>query len=338
MSIATIFGICAACLVGLGLYGLIVQPQPLRKILAFNILGGGIFLLFGAVARRGAAAGMGGDPVPQALVITGIVVAFSATALGVAILLRLFDETGGTSLEDEPPRNPNRRRRIPDAAGSTRFAQNPGDFSCWPLHCPVAGILLVFLAGGRYARGITLALLVAGVGIAAGIAGGVWRTGDALTYLAGGWAPPLGIKLRADGLSAAMILGDIRRRFSPPVCMRRSEFRVPQGKPETRVSLSFWILLLSVWAAMNAVFLGNDLLQSLRRSGTRYLRRGAVGLPEWQPSDIDRRIALPAVCLDWVGALPAWSGLALWQLRHTRHRSVGCAGPSRTSSLAGDCA
>jgi len=102
MSIATVFGICAACLVGLGLYGLIVQPQPLRKILAFNILGGGIFLLFGAVARRGAAAGMGGDPVPQALVITGIVVAFSATALGVAILLRLFEETGGTSLRDTP--------------------------------------------------------------------------------------------------------------------------------------------------------------------------------------------------------------------------------------------
>ena len=102
MSIATIFGVCAACLVGLGLYGLIAQPQPLRKILAFNILGAGIFLLFGAVARRGAAAGMGGDPVPQALVITGIVVAFSATALFDANLLRLFDETGGTSLQNDP--------------------------------------------------------------------------------------------------------------------------------------------------------------------------------------------------------------------------------------------
>ena len=102
MNIATIFGVCAACLVGLGLYGLIAQPQPLRKILAFNILGSGIFLLFGAVARRGAAAGMGGDPVPQALVITGIVVAFSATALCVAILLRLFDETGETSLRNDP--------------------------------------------------------------------------------------------------------------------------------------------------------------------------------------------------------------------------------------------
>ena len=86
---ATLYGFCAAVLVGLGLFGLNVHPQPLRKILAFNLIGGGVFLLFGAVARRGAAAGFGGDPVPQALVITGLVVAFAATALAVALLLRL---------------------------------------------------------------------------------------------------------------------------------------------------------------------------------------------------------------------------------------------------------
>jgi multicomponent Na+:H+ antiporter subunit C len=101
MSVATLYGICSAFLVGLGLFGLIVQPQPFRKILAFNVLGSGVFLLFGVVARRGAAAGMGGDPIPQALVITGIVVAFSATALAAAILLRLFEETGDTSLRDD---------------------------------------------------------------------------------------------------------------------------------------------------------------------------------------------------------------------------------------------
>ena len=93
MGEATLYGLCAAGLVGLGLFGLIVQPQPLRKILAFNLIGGGVFLLFGAIARRGAAAGFGGDPVPHALIITGIVVAFSATALAVALLLRLFQET-----------------------------------------------------------------------------------------------------------------------------------------------------------------------------------------------------------------------------------------------------
>jgi multicomponent Na+:H+ antiporter subunit C len=94
MNTATLYVLCGAVLVGLGLFGLIVHPQPLRKILAFNLIGGGVFLLFGVVARRGAAAGFGGDPVPQALVITGLVVAFAATALAVALLLRLVQEIG----------------------------------------------------------------------------------------------------------------------------------------------------------------------------------------------------------------------------------------------------
>ncbi len=98
MTAATVFGLCAAALIGLGLHGLIVHPQPLRKILSFNLLGGGVFLLFGVIARRGAAAGMVADPVPQAMVITGIVVAFAATALAVALLLRLFAASGAATL------------------------------------------------------------------------------------------------------------------------------------------------------------------------------------------------------------------------------------------------
>ncbi len=101
MTAGTLFGLCAAALIGLGLFGLIVNPHPLRKILSFNVFGSGVFLLFGAIAHRGAAAGMGGDPVPQALLITGIVVAFSATALAVALLLRLFDQTGSVTLSSD---------------------------------------------------------------------------------------------------------------------------------------------------------------------------------------------------------------------------------------------
>jgi multicomponent Na+:H+ antiporter subunit C len=103
MTAATLFGLCAALLIGVGLYGLIVNPQPLRKIIAFNVMGSGVFLYFGAIAHRGGAAGLGGDPVPQALLITGIVVAFSATALAVALLLRLFEVTGSVTLADEAP-------------------------------------------------------------------------------------------------------------------------------------------------------------------------------------------------------------------------------------------
>jgi multicomponent Na+:H+ antiporter subunit C len=103
MGPANIFGVCGAMLVGLGLYGLIVSPQPLRKLLAFNLLGGGAFLFFGVVARRGAGAGFAGDPIPQALVITGLVVAFSATGLAVALLVRLFEASGATTLRSDAP-------------------------------------------------------------------------------------------------------------------------------------------------------------------------------------------------------------------------------------------
>ncbi len=97
---ATVFGLCGAVAAGLGLYGVIMEAHPLRKILAFNILGAGAFLIFGVVARRGAAAGFGSDPVPQALVITGMVVAFAATAMAVALLLRLFGASGAATLDD----------------------------------------------------------------------------------------------------------------------------------------------------------------------------------------------------------------------------------------------
>ena len=96
---ATVFGLSGALVAGLGLYGLITEAQALRKILAFNVLGAGAFLFFGVVARRGAAAGFGGDPVPQALVITGMVVAFAATAIAVALLLRLFGAIGVATLD-----------------------------------------------------------------------------------------------------------------------------------------------------------------------------------------------------------------------------------------------
>ena len=124
---------------------------------------------------------------------------------------------------------------------------------------PVAGLLLAVVSGGRYyARGITLVLMPAGLGVALAMVADVWRTGHALTYLVGGWAPPLGIALRADGISAAMvavtaIVVCATGLYAP------AQFQVSRGSPETRLSLVFWTLLLAVWAAMNAIFIGDDL-------------------------------------------------------------------------------
>lgn len=101
---ATLYGLCGAGIVGIGLFAAITRRSLLQRILGFNLMGAGTFLVFGAVARRGAGAGFQGDPVPQALVITGVVVAFSATALAVALLLRLVEATGRDLLESPDER------------------------------------------------------------------------------------------------------------------------------------------------------------------------------------------------------------------------------------------
>ncbi len=104
MSDATLFAVVAAGLVGIGLYGLLTHADPVRRLLSFNLLGSGVFLVFGVIARRGAQAGLPGDPVPQAIVITGIVVAFAATTLAVALVLRLKSAASAIPDNSSKPR------------------------------------------------------------------------------------------------------------------------------------------------------------------------------------------------------------------------------------------
>jgi multicomponent Na+:H+ antiporter subunit C len=102
MSPLFVFGPCAVALFCLGLYALIVQPDLIRRILALNVMGSAIFLLLAAVAGRDGGGRV--DPVPHAMVLTGIVVAVSATAFALALTRRLEAETGKTELpEDDAP-------------------------------------------------------------------------------------------------------------------------------------------------------------------------------------------------------------------------------------------
>jgi multicomponent Na+:H+ antiporter subunit C len=103
MTETTLYALAACALIGLGVFGLVARPDPLRKVLAFNIVGTGVFLLAGAIARRGAGAGFEADPVLMALLITGIVVAFSASAVAIALLVRLYAVAGDVSLAEAPP-------------------------------------------------------------------------------------------------------------------------------------------------------------------------------------------------------------------------------------------
>ncbi|TCD06777.1 NADH-quinone oxidoreductase subunit K [Erythrobacteraceae bacterium CFH 75059] len=99
MTATLVYGLAGSVLVGVGLYGFAVRRHLLRQILAFNIIGSGLFLLFGALARR--TPDGTSDPVPQAMIITGIVVAFAATALAEALAERYQELTGRTALEED---------------------------------------------------------------------------------------------------------------------------------------------------------------------------------------------------------------------------------------------
>jgi multicomponent Na+:H+ antiporter subunit D len=123
---------------------------------------------------------------------------------------------------------------------------------------PVAALLLAFLLGGR--RTIWTALLVSPLGMALVFALGfaLWRSDRALFYLLGGWAPPLGVALRADGFSAVM-LATTALIIPATGGYALGLFGQPKGAPEARAPFVFWTLLLAVWAALNGVFLGWDL-------------------------------------------------------------------------------
>ncbi|MCG5514288.1 complex I subunit 5 family protein [Ectothiorhodospira shaposhnikovii] len=123
---------------------------------------------------------------------------------------------------------------------------------------PVLGIPLLLVLGGRHAERIGLVLLALELGIVVAIAATVIRRGDALEYVLGGWAPPLGVLLRADGLSIVM-LATTAVVIGAAGLYARSDFGMPRGIPETRAPRVFWTLLLTIWAALNAVFLASDL-------------------------------------------------------------------------------
>jgi formate hydrogenlyase subunit 3/multisubunit Na+/H+ antiporter MnhD subunit len=123
---------------------------------------------------------------------------------------------------------------------------------------PLAAVLLALAAGGRHVERIALCTMPLGLAIAVGILVAMRQTAAPLVYLLGAWNPPLGIALRADGLSVVM-LATTAVVIGAIGIFARADFRTPDGSAEARAPFAFWILLLAVWGALNTVFLGGDL-------------------------------------------------------------------------------
>jgi multicomponent Na+:H+ antiporter subunit D len=123
---------------------------------------------------------------------------------------------------------------------------------------PFVGVLAGLALGGRAAQRVALVTVPIGLAISVDIAWTLFHSGDTVVYLLGGWSPPLGIALRADLLSAVMLVG-VAVVVAGIALYALADFGAAKGAPEQRAPFVFWLLLLAVWGSLNLVFVSGDL-------------------------------------------------------------------------------
>ena len=95
----------AALLLLIGLHGMLIRPNLVRKLMAMNILQVAVIMFFIALAHKtGATApievkGLHAvsdyiNPLPHALMLTAIVVGVSTTGVALALLIRIYRHFG----------------------------------------------------------------------------------------------------------------------------------------------------------------------------------------------------------------------------------------------------
>lgn len=92
-----LFALSGVALLGVGLLGVFAHRSLVRRAIALNFAASGVFLAIVSLARRSDPA----DPVPHALVLTGLVVGVSSTALLLALAARLHRETGSDRIPED---------------------------------------------------------------------------------------------------------------------------------------------------------------------------------------------------------------------------------------------
>ena len=122
---------------------------------------------------------------------------------------------------------------------------------------PFVGMMIGLVLGGRHARAVAALTVLATAAVVAALAWHFHSSGP-LTYLLGGWAPPLGVALRGDGIAVAMLLA-VTAVVGGVAVYGWGQFAPPAGGGERRAPFLFWLLLLAVWGSLNLVFVSGDL-------------------------------------------------------------------------------
>jgi multicomponent Na+:H+ antiporter subunit C len=102
-----------AVLLMIGFYAVIAKPNMVKKLLGLSIFQAAVFLLYitmdkveggtAPIIQAGMVDQIYSNPLPQVLILTAIVVGISTTALGLAIIVRIFEAYGSIE-EDETQR------------------------------------------------------------------------------------------------------------------------------------------------------------------------------------------------------------------------------------------
>ncbi|HUF72879.1 MAG TPA: cation:proton antiporter subunit C [Gammaproteobacteria bacterium] len=93
-----------AVLLVTGLYAVIVSTNLLKKLLGMSIFQAAVFLLYitmdkieggtAPITRAGAPDQLYSNPLPQVLILTAIVVGIATLSLGLAMVVRIYDDYG----------------------------------------------------------------------------------------------------------------------------------------------------------------------------------------------------------------------------------------------------
>ena len=94
----------------IGLYTVLTHPNLIKKIIGINIMETSVFLLFVSIGfiEGGRAPILQVDnpsliyvnPLPSALILTGIVVAVSITVYGLSMIIQIYDAYGTIELDE----------------------------------------------------------------------------------------------------------------------------------------------------------------------------------------------------------------------------------------------
>ena len=99
-----------AVLLMIGFYAVIARPNMVKKLLGLGIFQAAVFLLYitmdkveggtAPIIQKGVTDAIYSNPLPQVLILTAIVVGISTTALGLALVVRIYEAYGSIE-EDE---------------------------------------------------------------------------------------------------------------------------------------------------------------------------------------------------------------------------------------------